>query len=52
MELFQEADVLITMQFLALCDVIKNEAGKLNYTNKKPIIQECEFGTMVIGTKR
>jgi hypothetical protein len=53
MELFQEADVLkAAMQFLALCDVIKNEAGKLNYTNKKPIIQECEFGTMVIGTEK
>ena len=51
MERFQEEEVLKAgMQFLALCDVIKNEAGKLNYTNKKPLIQECELGTMIIGT--
>ena len=47
----QEEDVLKAgLQFLALGDVLKEEAGNLKYNNKKPLIQECKLGTMVIGT--
>ena len=51
MELLVEpASLKAGMQFLALADVIKNEAGKLNYKNKKPIIKTGKYGTMIIGT--
>jgi len=48
--LLEPAILKAGMQFLALGDVMKNEAGKLLYKNKKPIIKTGKFGTMIIGT--
>ncbi len=39
------------MSFLALSQVIKDGAAKLNFKNKKPLVYQSKFGTMLIGTK-
>ncbi|MDD4310071.1 MAG: HEAT repeat domain-containing protein [Candidatus Cloacimonetes bacterium] len=40
-----------SLQFLALSDVIAENAINLKLTNRKPIIKESEFGLMILGTK-
>lgn len=39
------------VRYLALADVIVQNAGSLKYRNKEPLFRETEFGTMVVGTR-